>query len=191
MPVGDEDEGMGSIAGYRAALGVPDRPPLTSPFDPGYDPATVESHLEQSAHLMASLKISMTCWLIASEAGTRRKLGAARSAGVPTVAGGGPFEIAADRDRLDAYFDLCGELGFARLECAHGFTDIVLDPSSICDRAGQRGLQTQFEVGGKHSGAFDDRALEDAVSESRAWLDAGATAIVVEAREDAVQAGLF
>ena len=29
-------------------IGVPDLPPLTSPFDPGYDPATVEGHLDQS-----------------------------------------------------------------------------------------------------------------------------------------------
>src|SRR5438046_2321049 len=40
-------------------------PPRTSPFDPGYDVATVISHLEQSHHLISRLKISMTCWLIA------------------------------------------------------------------------------------------------------------------------------
>ena len=38
-------------------IGVRDLPPLICPFDPGYDPATLEGHLEQSAHLMASLKI--------------------------------------------------------------------------------------------------------------------------------------
>jgi len=52
---------------YLRLIGVPDLPPLTSPFDPGYDPVTLESHLDQSAHLMASLKISMACWIIADE----------------------------------------------------------------------------------------------------------------------------
>ena len=49
---------------YLALLGVSRLPALTSPFDPGYDPVTVEAHLEQSAHLMASLKLSMACWMI-------------------------------------------------------------------------------------------------------------------------------
>lgn len=39
---------------YMQAIGVADIPPLTCPFDPGYDPLTVESHIEQSPHLMAS-----------------------------------------------------------------------------------------------------------------------------------------
>src|SRR5215211_4308613 len=80
---------------FLRLIGVDDAPPCTSPFDPGYDPATVESHLDQSAHLMASLKISMACWLIAEEHATRRKITAARAHNVPTVTGGGPFEIAA------------------------------------------------------------------------------------------------
>src|SRR5437016_5200978 len=70
---------------YLRAIGVPDLPPLTSPIDPGYDPATLEGHLEQSHHLMAILKISMACWLVADEEVTRRKIAAARRHGVPTV----------------------------------------------------------------------------------------------------------
>ena len=33
---------------YLELIGVPRMPALTSPFDPGYDPATLASHLEQS-----------------------------------------------------------------------------------------------------------------------------------------------
>src|SRR5215472_10877772 len=53
---------------YLAAIGVPELAPSISPFDPGYDPATLQSHLEQSAHLMSILKISMACWMVAKEA---------------------------------------------------------------------------------------------------------------------------
>ncbi len=42
---------------YLHLIGVPDLPPLTSPFDPGYDPVTLASHLDQSWHLMDSLKM--------------------------------------------------------------------------------------------------------------------------------------
>jgi len=58
---------MQSTQDYLQKIGVPQIAPHTSPFDPGYDPATLESHLEQSAHLMSILKISMACWMIAAE----------------------------------------------------------------------------------------------------------------------------
>src|SRR5437773_11813306 len=83
-----------STRDYLRLIGVPELPALISPFAPGYDPVTVESHLQQSAHLMATLKISMACWMIADEASTRRKILAARAHNVPTVTGGGPFEVA-------------------------------------------------------------------------------------------------
>ena len=65
-------------ADYLKAIGVPDLRPATSPFDPGYDPITLEGHLEQSSHLMSMLKISMACWMIANESATRRKIAAAK-----------------------------------------------------------------------------------------------------------------
>src|SRR5882672_2993064 len=90
---------------YLKLIGVPELPPLTSPFDPGYDPATLESHLEQSSHLMAILKVSMACWMVAKEDATRRKVAAAVKHRVPTVTGGGPFEIAVAQNRFPAYLD--------------------------------------------------------------------------------------
>src|SRR6266487_2077827 len=116
---------------YLQLIGVPELPPLTSPFDPGYDPVTLESHLDQSAHLMASLKISMACWQIADEAATRRKIVAAQAHGVPVVTGGGPFEVAVAQGQLEAYLDLCAGLGITRIECGEGFTELPLGPQTI------------------------------------------------------------
>src|SRR4029077_19957400 len=126
---------------YLRLIGVPDLPPLTSPFDPGYDPVTVESHLEQSPHLMASLKISMACWQIADEAATRRKIAAAKAHNVPTVTGGGPFEVAVAQGQLEAYLDLCANIGVSRIECGEGFTDLTLKPRTIIKMAHERGLE--------------------------------------------------
>src|SRR5262249_50960067 len=88
---------------YLRLIGVRDLPPMTSPFDPGYDPVTLESHLDQSAHLMSILKISMACWMVAREHAVRRKVADARRHGVPTVTGGGPFEVAVAQGALPAY----------------------------------------------------------------------------------------
>ena len=128
-------------------LGVPELPPRTTPFDPGYSPVEVESHLAQSAHLMAGLKISMACWIIADEGQTRRKIAAVRAAGVPVLTGGGPFEVAAAQGALPAYLDLCATLGVDRIEVGEGFARCALDPAHTVAMAHERGLGVQFEVG--------------------------------------------
>ncbi len=176
---------------YLRLIGVPELPPLTSPFDPGYDPITLEGHLEQSAHLMASLKISMACWQIANEAATRRKIAAARAHNVPTVTGGGPFEVAVAQGQLEAYLDLCAGLGITRIECGEGFTELSLKPQTIVRMAHERGLAVQYEMGKKHEGPFTRESLEEAINRGRAWLDAGAVQLVVEARESALGVGTF
>jgi hypothetical protein len=61
-------------ADYLKKIGVREIAPSIRPFDPGYDPATLESHLDQSSHLISILKISMACWMVAKESTTRRKV---------------------------------------------------------------------------------------------------------------------
>lgn len=176
---------------YLTLIGVPDLPPLISPFDPGYDPATLESHLEQSSHLMAILKVSMACWMVANEDATRRKVAAAKKFRVPTVTGGGPFEIAVAQNRFPAYLDLCADIGFTRIECGEGFTDMPLSAREVLEMAGSRGLEVQFELGKKHTGAFSSDTAAQLIIQGRRWLDAGARELVVEARESAKGVGLF
>src|SRR5437868_14635158 len=176
---------------YLRLIGVPELPPLISPFDPGYDPVTLEGHLEQSAHLMSTLKISMACWQIANEAATRRKIAAAQAHNVPTVTGGGPFEVAVAQGQLEAYLDLCADLGVTRIECGEGFTELPHKARTIVQMAHERGLEVQYEMGKKHEGPFTEESLDEAIARGHAWLDAGAVRLVVEARESAKGVGMF
>ncbi len=180
-----------STRDYLRLIGVPELPPATSPFDPGYDPVTVESHLSQSSHLMATLKISMACWQIADETATRRKIAAAKVYNVPTVTGGGPFEVAVAQGQLEAYLDLCADLGVTRIECGEGFTELPLKPRIIVQMAHERGLAVQYEMGKKHEGPFTEESLADAIARGHRWLDAGAVQLVIEARESARGVGMF
>src|SRR5689334_7681076 len=176
---------------YLRLIGVRELPPMTSPFDPGYDPVTVESHIEQSAHLMATLKISMACWQIANESATRRKIAAARAHNVPTVTGGGPFEVAVAQGQLEAYLDLCAGLGITRIECGEGFTELSLKPRTIVRMAHECGLAVQYEMGKKHEGPFTGESLDEAIARGHNWLEAGAVQLVVAARESARGVGAF
>ena len=176
---------------FVRSLGVGDPGPRTSPFDPGYDVATVISHLEQSHHLISRLKISMACWLVADEAATRAKIEAARRLRVPLVTGGGPFEIAENRGRLEAFLDLVASLGIDRVEAGEGFTKLRRTPREYVALAESRGLTLQMELGDKHGGAFTPTVVAELVATGHQWLDAGARQIIVEARESAQQVGLF
>jgi phosphosulfolactate synthase len=176
---------------FLTKIRVPPIPPSTIPFDPGNDPATVESHLEQSSHLMSALKISMACWIVANEATTRRKIAAANKYGVPIVTGGGPFEIAVAQGQLPAYLDLCADIGASRIECAEGFTTLRMDAKNLVSMASERGLEVQFELGKKHEGVFTSDVVGELIEKGQRWLDAGAAELVIEARESARGVGLF
>jgi phosphosulfolactate synthase len=179
------------VAKYVELIGVRDLAPATCPFDPGVAPVVLESHLEQSAHLILSLKISMACWMIADESATRQKVDAARAVGVPTTTGGGPYEVALAQGRLAEYLDLCGDIGFDGIECGAGFTSPDVAPLQVVQMAAERGLTVEYELGKKHGGEFDAGVLRTLVDEGRRWLEAGAQRLVVEARESAAEVGLF
>jgi len=133
----------------------------------------------------------MACWLVASEGATRRKIAAAKKHNVPTVTGGGPFEIAVAQGELPAYLDLCADIGVTRIECGEGFTDMPLPAADVVRMAAGRGLEVQFELGKKHTGAFTADVVRELIDQGRRWLDAGAVQLVVEARESARGVGLF
>jgi phosphosulfolactate synthase len=184
-------EGRLHTRDYLREIGVPELAPALSPFDPGYDPVTLESHLEQSAHLMSVLKISMACWIVADEHASRRKFDAARRHGVPTTTGGGPFEVAVAQGRIDAFLDLVADMGASRIEAGEGFTDMPLPADEVVRKAEQRGLEVQFELGKKHEGEFGEAEVDALIEQGKRWLDAGAKQLVVEARESAEGVGLF
>ncbi|MGH9775394.1 MAG: phosphosulfolactate synthase [Candidatus Acidiferrales bacterium] len=179
------------VRDYLRKIGVPVIPPATSPFDPGYDPATLASHLQQSAHLISILKVSMACWMIAEERASRQKIAAAKKNGVRTTTGGGPFEVAVAQGQLPAYLDLCASMGFDRIECGEGFTDMPLPATEVIRAAHARKLEVQFELGKKHTGAFTADKVQELIDQGKRWLDAGAVQLVVEARESARGVGLF
>ena len=182
---------MTHTADYLRRIGVRELVPRTCPFDPGYDGHTLEGHLEQSAHLMVMLKISMACWLLADEGVTRSKVAAARRHNVSTVVGGGPFEVAVSQGELPAYLDLCADIGFTGIECGEGFTELPLEPETVVRMALDRGLDVQYELGKKTGGAFTNTVAERLVALGRRWLDAGAHQLVIEGRESACNVGLF
>lgn len=191
-----EGTNMGVIRQHHATdflklIGVSVNSRSTSVFDPGYDAVTLQSHLDQSSHLISVLKISMACWLIANEDVVRRKIAVANCYRVVTTTGGGPFEIAVAQQQLPAYLDLCADFGVNRIECGEGFTEMTMEPREVVRAARKRNLEVQFELGKKHGGAFEAETVDLLIDQGWRWLDAGAVELIVEARESANGIGLF
>jgi phosphosulfolactate synthase len=176
---------------FLESLGVVRRVPRTHPFDPGYDVATVVSHIRQSHSLMAGLKLSMATWLLIDDSSLRKKIDTARDHGLPVTVGGGMFEIAADLGHLEEYLDLCRRLGVTGIEAGQGFTRSDPHPGRVMQAATSRGLAVTYEIGGKHDGAFDETTTKKLIAEGGQWLNEGATHLVVEGRENASDVGLF
>jgi phosphosulfolactate synthase len=176
---------------YLARIGVPEIEPATCPFDPGYDPLTFEGHLAQSSHLMETMKISMACWQVCNEDITRWKVAACKHYGVPTVTGGGPFEVAVQQGQLPLYLDLVADIGVTGIEAGEGFTDMPLPPKQVMAMANERGLALQFELGKKHEGTFTSDVVGGLIEQGQRWLEAGARQVVIEARESAQGIGCF
>ena len=82
-------------------------------------------------------------------------------------------------------------MGIIRIECGEGFTDLQLKPQAVVKLAHERGLEVQYEMGKKHDGSFTEDYLRDAITLGKAWLDAGAVQLVIEARESAQGVGIF
>jgi phosphosulfolactate synthase len=93
--------------------------------------------------------------------------------------------------QLERYLDLCADMGFLRIECGEGFTDLDVEPEVIVAMARERGLAVQFELGEKHAGAFGADAIAGLIEQGKQWLDAGACELIIEARESAAGVGLF
>src|SRR5205085_2262035 len=83
-------------------------------------------------------------------------------------------EVAVAQGRLAEYLDLCAAMGFDRIECGTGFTEMGLTPAGVVGMAAERGLEVQYEVGPKHGGGLRMDAVDPLIAEARAWLEAGA-----------------
>lgn len=140
---------------------------------------------------METMKISMACWQVCNEDITRWKVAACKHYGVPTVTGGGPFEVAVQQGQLPLYLDLVADIGVTGIEAGEGFTDMPLPPKQVMAMANERGLALQFELGKKHEGTFTSDVVGGLIEQGKRWLEAGARQVVIEARESAQGIGCF
>ena len=121
----------------------------------------------------------------------RRKIAAAKAAASRRPPAADRWRSRLAQGRLIEFLDLCGELGFDRVEYGESLATSKLDAQTMIGLASERGLDVQFELGRKQGARSAHAEAAELVEEGRAWLDGGAVATVIEARESAENVGLF
>lgn len=107
------------------------------------------------------------------------------AAGIHTLPGGIPFEVAAVHGRIPQYMDRVAALGFQGVEVSECSLDLRPEDRIAAIRQGRdRGLEVFTELGKK----FPERPLDpaEAVDTARRDLEAGASFIVVEKSDVAI-----
>jgi phosphosulfolactate synthase len=176
---------------FLKELGVQIPKPSIIPFDPGYDPITFKGHIAQSHTIINSFKISMATWIVVANDAINAKIQCLKDHEIPIIVGGTLFEIAFYKNKLVEYLELCSQMGFDIIEAGQGFTKTSPNPKSVIDLALKYNLEVQYEIGEKFTGAFTEETLRGQVEVAKQWIDNGARYIVIEAKEDAVDVGLF
>lgn len=164
-------------------LGIPQIPPLTAVIDTGFDPLTVESHLNQSGHLMATMKISSAGWLIADENSLRQKVSAAQRYNVPISMGSDVFVLSQSKGRIDEFLDLCADIGISKIEVDYFTVRSSMKPRDFALTVLRRDLQFTAEIALHDHGLSNRKAVDSLVERAHHWMDAGAVQLLVTSVE--------
>lgn len=122
--------------------------------------------------------------LIFPESFLKRKIRLYERNGIEVSNGGTLLELVYAQDRIDEFFEKAKRLGLTIIEVSNGKADIsVEEKAELIKKAISYGFKVHSEVGKKDPKADEGLSLEKRVKEARSDLRAGATKVILEARE--------
>lgn len=114
----------------------------------------------------------------------RRKIRLYERNGIEVSNGGTLLELAYTQDRIDVFFEKAKELGLTIVEVSNGKADISIgEKAELIKKAVSCGFKVYSEIGKKDPQADEALSLERRVEEARNDLKAGASKVILEARE--------
>jgi phosphosulfolactate synthase len=122
--------------------------------------------------------------LVFPESFLRKKIRLYKRNGIEVSNGGTLLELAYTQDRIDEFFEKAKRLGLTTIEVSNGKADIpVEEKAEIIKKAINYGFRIYSEIGKKDPQADAEFTLQRRVEEARNDLEAGATKVILEARE--------
>jgi phosphosulfolactate synthase len=154
--------------------------------------------LYQAADLMEAapyidiIKLGWGTSRLFSEKLIRQKVELYKKNDIAVGNGGTFFEIAFQQGKTEAFYSYAGEMGLNLIEISNGV--IVLNAEQKAEaitRARQKGFTVISEVGKKDPDADSRLTLQERIAEARSDLRAGASQVIIEAREAGKSLGIY
>jgi phosphosulfolactate synthase len=164
---------------------------LTMVLDKGLGLHQAEDLMETAPYIDI-VKLGWGTSRLFSEKTIRTKVSLYKKHNIYVGTGGTFFEIAHTQKKAEQFFDYCRELGFNLIEISNG--SISLSPqakSESISLARTMGFMVISEVGKKEPLEDDKLTIEERITEAQSDLHAGASQVIIEAREGGKSLGIY
>jgi len=164
---------------------------LTMVLDKGLGMNQAEDLMEGAPYIDI-IKLGWGTSRLFSEKVIRTKVNLYKKHNICVGTGGTFFELAHTQGKTEQFFNYCHEIGFNLIEISNG--SISLSPqakSKAIQLARSMGFMVISEVGKKEPLEDDKLTIEERITEAQSDLQAGASQVIIEAREGGKSLGIY
>jgi len=148
--------------------------------------------LMEAAEFIDIIKLGWTTPRFFDEDSVKRKIRLYREHNIIVGNGGTMLEVICQQRKLDQFFPYCRSIGFELIEVSNGLYAMPPEEKAQVIKMGKDyGFQVTSEVGRKDPVEDRKMSLQDRVSEARSDLRAGASWVIIEAREGGRSLGIY
>ena len=164
---------------------------LTMVLDKGLGLHQVEDLMEAAPYIDI-IKLGWGTSRLFSEKTIRAKVELYKKHNIYVGNGGTFFEIAHTQGKTEQFFNYCREIGFNLIEISNGSISLSSQTKSEAIRlAASLGFRVISEVGKKEPREDDKLTVEERIAEAQSDLQAGASQVIIEAREGGKSLGIY
>lgn len=165
---------------------------LTMVLDKGLGYHAAQDLMEYASEYIDIIKLGWGTHRLCSEEIVRRKIQLYTDNSILVSNGGTLFEIAYLQRKVDEFFEYAHQIGLSSIEISDGAIRISREErSEIIRKCKNMGFEVFTEVGKKDPLEDAGLTIDYRIKEAKSDLDAGATKVIMEARESGKGIGVY
>jgi phosphosulfolactate synthase len=164
---------------------------LTMVLDKGLGLHQAEDLMEAAPYIDI-IKLGWGTPRLFSETFIRNKVSLYRKHDIAVCNGGTFFEIACQQGRIEAFYNYTRDIGLNLIEISNGVISLSAEQKAAAIGCARKmGIMVISEVGKKEPREDDKLSLQERIAEARSDLSAGASYVIIEAREGGKSLGIY
>ena len=165
---------------------------LTMVLDKGLGYHAAQDLMEYASEYIDIIKLGWGTHRLCSEEIVKRKIQLYTDSSILVSNGGTLFEIAYQQRKVDEFFEYARQVGLSSIEISDGSIRISREErSEIIRKCKNMGFEVFTEVGKKDPLEDARLTIDYRIKEAKSDLDAGATKVIMEARESGKGIGVY